>query len=46
VVIDRGTRIPAGLVVGEDAALDATRFRRTDKGRVLITQSMIDNLGK
>ncbi len=44
VVIDRGTRIPAGLVVGEDAALDAKRFRRTEKGRVLITQSMIDNL--
>ncbi len=44
VVIDRGVRIPAGLAVGEDAALDAKRFRRTDKGVVLITQSMIDNL--
>ena len=42
VVIDRGVRIPAGLVVGEDPALDAKRFRRTDKGRVLITQQMID----
>ncbi len=46
VVVDRGTVIPAGLVVGEDAALDAQRFRRTEKGRVLITQSMIDQLGK
>ncbi len=44
VVIDRGVRIPAGLVVGEDAALDARRFRRTDKGIVLITQPMIDKL--
>src|SRR6188768_3466292 len=34
VVIDRGTIIPAGLVVGEDAELDAKRFRRTEKGRV------------
>ena len=42
VVIDRGVRIPAGLVVGEDPVLDAKRFRRTDKGRVLITQQMID----
>jgi glucose-1-phosphate adenylyltransferase len=44
VVIDRGVRIPDGLVVGEDAAADAQRFRRTDKGVVLITQSMIDKL--
>ena len=44
VVIDRGVRIPPGMVVGEDAALDARRFRRTDRGRVLITQPMIDAL--
>ncbi|MFN8572192.1 MAG: glucose-1-phosphate adenylyltransferase [Gemmatimonadaceae bacterium] len=44
VVIDRGVRIPPGLVVGEDAVLDAKRFRRTDRGRVLITQEMIDRL--
>lgn len=44
VVIDRGVNIPAGLAVGEDAALDAKRFRRTDKGIVLITQPMIDKL--
>ena len=46
VVIDRGTIIPAGLVVGEDAELDAKRFRRTEKGRVLISQPMIDRLYK
>jgi glucose-1-phosphate adenylyltransferase len=44
VVIDRGAAIPDGLVVGEDPALDAQRFRRTDKGICLITQSMLDRL--
>jgi glucose-1-phosphate adenylyltransferase len=45
VVIDRGVRIPAGLVVGEDPVLDAQRFRRTDRGICLITQPMVDRLG-
>ncbi|MCS0496366.1 glucose-1-phosphate adenylyltransferase [Ancylobacter mangrovi] len=44
VVIDSHVRIPEGLVVGEDPELDAKRFRRTDKGICLITQSMIDRL--
>ncbi|MCZ8011076.1 MAG: glucose-1-phosphate adenylyltransferase [Gemmatimonas sp.] len=44
VVVDRGVRIPAGLLVGEDPALDASRFRRTEKGIVLITQPMLDRL--
>jgi glucose-1-phosphate adenylyltransferase len=44
VVIDRGVNIPEGLVVGEDAALDASRFRRTSNGVCLITQTMIDRL--
>jgi glucose-1-phosphate adenylyltransferase len=44
VVVDRGVAIPPGLVVGEDPALDAARFRRTDKGICLITQPMIDAL--
>jgi glucose-1-phosphate adenylyltransferase len=30
--------------VGEDPALDASRFRRTEKGIVLITQPMLDRL--
>src|SRR5579863_7440618 len=38
VVIDRGVNIPEGLVVGEDEALDASRFRRTTNGVCLITQ--------
>ena len=44
VVIDRSVVIPDGLVVGEDADYDARRFRRTDKGVCLITQSMLDRL--
>jgi glucose-1-phosphate adenylyltransferase len=44
VVIDRGVTIPPGLVVGEDATLDAQRFRRTSGGVCLITQEMIDRL--
>jgi len=44
VVVDRGVRIPPGLVVGEDPELDAKRFRRTERGTVLITQPMIDAL--
>jgi len=45
VVLDRGVTIPEGLVVGEDAALDAKRFRRSEGGVCLITQPMIDKLG-
>jgi glucose-1-phosphate adenylyltransferase len=44
VVIDADVRIPAGLVVGEDLARDAQRFRRTERGVCLITQPMIDRL--
>ena len=44
VVLDRGVKIPPGLVVGEDPILDARRFRRTDKGVCLVTQPMIDRL--
>ena len=44
VVVDRGVLIPPGLVVGEDPESDAIRFRRSAKGTVLITQSMIDRL--
>jgi glucose-1-phosphate adenylyltransferase len=44
VVVDRGVKIPDGLVVGEDPEADAKRFRRSDKGICLITQNMIDKL--
>jgi len=44
VVLDRGVRIPDGMVIGEDADLDAQRFRRTANGVCLVTQKMIDKL--
>lgn len=44
VVVDRGAVIPEGLVVGEDAELDAKRFYRTENGVCLITQNMLDRL--
>jgi glucose-1-phosphate adenylyltransferase len=44
VVIDRGVRIPPGLVVGENPEADAARFSRTERGVTLITQQMIDGL--
>jgi glucose-1-phosphate adenylyltransferase len=44
VIVDRGVRIPAGLVVGEDPEEDARRFRRSERGVCLITQPMIDRL--
>lgn len=43
-IIDRGVKIPEGLIVGEDAELDAKRFRRTENGICLITHEMIENL--
>jgi glucose-1-phosphate adenylyltransferase len=46
VIVDRGVRIPEGLVVGEAPDLDGQRFRRTDSGVCLITQPMVDRLGK
>lgn len=44
VVVDRGVRIPPGMVVGEDPEHDAARFRRTERGICLITRPMIDQL--
>jgi glucose-1-phosphate adenylyltransferase len=44
VVIDRGCEIPEGMVVGENAVLDAQRFERTEGGVVLITRDMLARL--
>jgi glucose-1-phosphate adenylyltransferase len=46
VIIDRGVRVPEGLVVGEDPVADAKHFRRSEGGVCLITQKMIDQLGR
>ena len=44
VVVDKGCRIPEGLVVGEDPVEDAKRFERTSNGITLITKSMLTRL--
>jgi len=44
VVIDRACQIPEGMVIGEDAELDAKRFYRTEKGVVLVTPDMLAKL--
>ena len=44
VVVDRRCHLPEGLVIGEDAALDAARFERTDNGVVLVTRDMLNKL--
>jgi len=41
VVVDRGCEIPDGMVIGEDAALDAQRFFRTENGITLVTREML-----
>ena len=41
VIIDSGVRIPEGMVIGEDPELDAKRFRRSEKGVVLVTRDMM-----
>ncbi|OJX79295.1 glucose-1-phosphate adenylyltransferase [Magnetospirillum sp. 64-120] len=43
-IVDQGCVIPPGLVVGEDAALDAKRFYRSEKGITLITADMLKKL--
>jgi glucose-1-phosphate adenylyltransferase len=45
-VIDRGVIIPAGLVIGEDPDEDERRFRRTESGICLVTQAMVDQIGR
>lgn len=44
VVVDRGCRLPPGLVVGENPELDARRFERTANGVVLVTHEMLSRL--
>ena len=44
VVVDRGCRIPDGLVVGEDPDDDARRFYRSEGSVTLITPRMLEKL--
>lgn len=41
VVVDRGCRIPAGMQIGVDLALDRKRFYVSEKGIVLVTPDML-----
>ncbi len=40
-VVDKGCRLPSGLVVGEDAEHDIRRFYRTEGGVTVITPDML-----
>lgn len=44
VVVDRGCEVPAGLVVGENAGEDASRFFRTAGGVTLVTRDALARL--
>jgi len=44
VVVDRGGKIPDGMVIGEDPEEDARRFRRTPGGITLVTRGMLARL--
>ena len=43
-VVDRGVTIPDGMVIGEDAELDAKRFHVSDNGITLVTACMVANI--
>ncbi|MEO0034061.1 MAG: glucose-phosphate adenylyltransferase, partial [Pseudomonadota bacterium] len=43
-IVDQGVVVPPGLVVGEDAELDARRFHRTEKGITLVTAAKLKAL--
>lgn len=43
-IVDEGCRLGERLVVGEDAAADARRFRRTESGVTLVTAKMLSKL--
>jgi glucose-1-phosphate adenylyltransferase len=45
VVVDRGCRIPEGMVIGEDPVEDARRFYRSEHGITLVTRDMLAKLG-
>ncbi len=42
VVVDRDCEIPDGMVIGEDAALDAVHFHRSENGITLVTREMLE----
>ncbi|HVJ54793.1 MAG TPA: glucose-1-phosphate adenylyltransferase [Aliidongia sp.] len=43
-IVDLGCQIPEGLVIGEDAEADASRFTRSEGGVTLVTKEMLARL--
>ncbi|MCG5512522.1 glucose-1-phosphate adenylyltransferase [Ectothiorhodospira shaposhnikovii] len=43
-VIDKGCRIPEGMVIGEDPVEDAKRFHVSDGGVTVVTPEMLGNM--
>ena len=43
-VVDRGSQIPDGMVIGEDAELDRARFHLSANGICLVTRGMLEKL--
>jgi len=41
VVVDKGCRIPAGMIIGEDPVQDQKRFYVSEKGVVVVTPEML-----
>ena len=41
-IIDRGCRLPDGMVIGENPAEDGKRFRATSNGITVVTREMLD----
>ena len=46
VILDRGVEVPRGLIIGENAELDAKRFYRSEGGVTLVTSKMMEDLRK
>ena len=46
VIRDRGVEVPRGLIIGENAELDAKRFYRSEGGVTLVTRKMMEDLRK
>ncbi|MCR5084096.1 MAG: glucose-1-phosphate adenylyltransferase [Succinivibrionaceae bacterium] len=44
VILDRGCELPRNLVIGEDPAVDARRFYRSEGGVVLVNRDMLQRL--
>ena len=43
-IIDKRCRIPEGMSIGVDLALDRKRFEVTEKGRVLVVPDMLEKV--